>query len=220
MTVVLTCVATENKIKQSEYRFQKYFPQLKHEKSLSNLKFYDRQENNPWRPIIAQEITELKRQLSKQLSMQNMLSGKRKLQKYKLPFHYSKLKREKNKRLRLKKKKLKMLQKLYKIGLALPRPLEIIEHDKDYASEQINDSLYDQQLLQTRLNQRINSKSCLEVTTQEQEIEELLDWSYNLDFNEYLMEWASLGTSANSQLFIPQNNEFGLSEIDKLVNDL
>ena len=202
----------EEKMAKSQYRYQKYFPQLKHEKSLSNLRFYKREENNPWRPIIAQEIIELKRQLSKQLSLQNVLlqrPGSKQLTKYEMPFHFSKVTRQKDKRLRLKKKKLKMLQKLYKIGLAIPKPLEIIEKQKEESQEI---------LLSNRLSQRIDSKSTLKLTKEEQEIEELLDWSYNLDFDGYLMEWGSIGTSANCNLFIPEkNNVIGLSDIDKLL---
>ena len=102
-----------------------------------------------------------------------------------------------------------MLQKLYKIGLAIPKPLEIIEKQKEESQEI---------LLSNRLNQRIDSKSTLKLTKEEQEIEELLDWSYNLDFDGYLMEWGSIGTSANCNLFIPEkNNVIGLSDIDKLL---
>lgn len=194
----------EERMLRSKYRHQKYFPQLKHEKSLSNLKFYEREENNSWRPIIAKEITELKRQLSKQLSLENFLlhkSESRKLRKYEIPFHFSKLKRQKDKRLRLKRKKLKMLQNLYKIGLAVPKSLQIIDEEKEES-----------------LNKRINSKSTLKITKEEEEIEQLLDWSYNLDFDGYLMEWASIGTSANCNLFIPDKNTLmGLTDIDKLL---
>ena len=224
-------------MKRSEHRYQKYFPQMKHEKSLSNLKFYEREENNPWRPIIAEDIVELKRSLSRELSKRNVMlqrPGSRVLKKYIPPFHHSTLQRRKNRRLRLKRKKLKMLQRLYKIGLATTRPLEAIEEhirlrsgsksqDASLTLDEIDqiieeDEQLKNEMIQKRLTQRIDSKSNLKLTNEEQDIEDLLEWSHSLDFTEYLIEWGSLGTSADCTLFLPKKEKSGGIDIDNLLN--
>ena len=138
--------------------------------------WYMRNDGNGWRAVSAKSVEEAKN---------DPVTSKSSA--YKLPYHYSKLKRAQNKEAQRKAAKRAWLQKLYTQGLAnekdeglrarssLVRRAVAADHPMLPEDEQY---LFD-----------------FESDTWEQDAQEMLEWSDKLDFDEYLSDWRGVATS-------------------------
>ncbi|CAF4388877.1 unnamed protein product, partial [Adineta steineri] len=108
-----------------------------------------------------------------------------------IPFPHSKMQRRQDVERRRKEKKLEWLQKMYQTGtLSGENNEEITDdgHDNEM-SRLINETT-------TSILKMYNTYGADAV--QEWEVNDLLDWTHNLNYDDYLYDWRTIGTSASS----------------------
>jgi hypothetical protein len=132
---------------------------------------YEREENNGWRSVTLEVLTDADEDPTKR-KVRNM--GQR--------FHYSRQVRREDKMIARKHKKRKWMMKMYREGLAKERP-EILA-----AAAGRGGSMHMQQL-----------EVDFDGDNWEEEAANLLEWSETLDFDSYLNEWTQIGTSADQR---------------------
>ncbi|CAF1216181.1 unnamed protein product [Adineta steineri] len=149
--------------------------------------WYRRIENNGWRPVA---YTHLLQANTDQYYSSNQY-------KKSIPFPHSKMQRRQDVERRRKEKKLEWLQKMYQTGtLSGENNEEITDdgHDNEM-SRLINETT-------TSILKMYNTYGADAV--QEWEVNDLLDWTHNLNYDDYLYDWRTIGTSASSN-FLQDN---------------
>jgi len=138
--------------------------------------WYLRTDRNGWRSVAAKTLEDVRDD-----------PVTRKTTQYQLPYHYSKLKRSKNKVAERKKAKREWMRKLYGLGLA---------NEKDDVSRQRS------QLIRIAVNNRRELEPQdeeylfdFDSETWEQDADAMLEWSEALDFEEYMNDWRTVATS-------------------------
>lgn len=135
---------------------------------------YRRVENNPWRPISVKTLQDMDKtpeELRKEERSQ--------------PFHFSRLKRQQDLSHRRKEMKRQWLIKMYRDGLAQ----EAGAKKSGGASKQVQPS---------ELRRKSSKQIDFEGKDWEEEADELLQWSEELDYDNYVHNWLAIGTSGSS----------------------
>jgi len=131
---------------------------------------YERKENNGWRSVTLEILIDSDED-----------PKKRKIKKLGQRFHYSRQVRKEDKMIARKQKKRKWMMKMYREGLAKERP----------------------EVLAAAAGRGGSMNMQLEVDFDgdnwEEEAENLLEWSNELDFDSYLNEWGQIGTSTDQR---------------------
>ena len=133
---------------------------------------YVRNENNGWRSVTLEVLTDADEDPTK-----------RKIKNMHQRFHYSRQVRKEDKMIEKKQKKRKWMMKMYQEGLAKERPevLAAAAGRGDHGS------------MLSRLEVDFEGDHW------EEEAENLLEWSETLDFDSYLNDWTQIGTSTNQK---------------------
>ena len=131
--------------------------------------WYQRVENNGWRPV------------SEQILRENIVEEHEK-KKYSMPFHFSKLKRQQQVRKQRKQRQLEWKKKLFHL------------QEQAWVEKEENKQLYGDstQIIGQELGLEAEELEELEA---ELEDEDLLKWADTLDFEEYCHQWAVTATS-------------------------
>mmetsp|Transcript_12375 Transcript_12375/g.22431 ORF Transcript_12375/g.22431 Transcript_12375/m.22431 type:complete len:417 (+) Transcript_12375:1634-2884(+) len=135
--------------------------------------WYHRYENNGWRPVAAKTLKEADLD---PVTQRTKYMAKR--------YHYSKVKRKEDKVLKNKQKKREWYKKIYLEGKSSERVAAALESKVDLERKP---PFFDDQ--ETKVDSYYN-----EVKTPEDD-DELLEWSAGLDFDDYVKDWHTIGTS-------------------------
>lgn len=136
--------------------------------------WYRRYENNDWRPITAQTLAD-----EFQVPPTGLFVKRRR--RCSDHFHYSRLVRAQDRAKQAKERKLRWLKTMYKIGLAKERCYGETRASKFVeAPKPADESEY--------------QPPCFDIELKD-DIDELLTWTRDLDYDAYLRNWASLATS-------------------------
>lgn len=154
--------------------------------------WYQRYENNGWRPVSDKVWNQYKDPVTYETS-QKCIS-----------FHFSKLKRRDEIAKRKKQKKLDWLKKLYQEGKQIA---EQSKHPYDDSSSSTIDTLTIDYTIQdfenTNISKEIDFKNEQELLMALEDLdldtdEDMLNWSKALDFDWYYQDWAGLATTGRS----------------------
>ena len=138
--------------------------------------WYRRNENNDWRPVTLRTVRDGKSEAAQR--KEDMAER----------FHYSKIKRGEDRARRQKRRKREWMRKLYAEGLAKER------QDSDVARGKVRRG-------RALGGQAIGMGAAVDfdADTWEEEADDLLVWTENLDFESYLDDWKGLGTSGPAE---------------------
>lgn len=139
--------------------------------------WYLRQDRNGWRSVAAKSLDDAK---------YNPVTSK--TSRYQLPYHYSKLKRKENKEAQRKAAKREWMRKLYGLGLA---------NEKDELQRNRSQFIRKTAVEKKHLLQPEDEEYLFDFDSEnwEREADAMLEWSDNLDFEEYLSDWHTVATS-------------------------
>jgi hypothetical protein len=152
--------------------------------------WYKRVENNGWRIVSDQLI----QQYMKSVDPVTSESASKKIN-----FHYSKLQRRAEVEKQRKQRKIQWLQKMYKQGM--------LEAQLDNPNLKLCIDGASRWLNRTVETDKVD-------TVEDWEVDELLDWSTALNFDEYWAEWRKLATSNSSAAAVLERLELRTSNID------
>ena len=156
--------------------------------------WYQRVENNGWRAVTVKAQHELREDSVEVDSAAQTKSN----------FHFSKLVRKKDVEAMKKKKKREWLRRMYEIGLAKEREpgrMDIVEKQATI-QQQLMSGTNEKDM--DMFNQHMKARGeddCIEIDSDGEvdvEVEKLLSWTSNLDYDRYLGNWATIGTSGTS----------------------
>lgn len=133
--------------------------------------WYSRIENNGWR-LVSDRLTLMSDPITYETSRK------------KVDFHHNKLKRKEDVEKNRKRKKVEWMKKMYKQGMlkSKVKDAETVELIEGAAAGMV-----------ATIDQHGPD------SVQEWEVEELLDWTTSLNFDDYLTTWKEAATSANSE---------------------
>ncbi|CAF1191669.1 unnamed protein product [Didymodactylos carnosus] len=142
--------------------------------------WYKRIENNGWRPVSYKHLL--------QSNAENYYCSHEYQQKQ--TFAHTKLLRRQDVERRRKRKKLQWLQKMYSAGVLNTHMSKDGVEDGEM-TRLINETT-------TSILKVFNSYGSEAV--EDWEVDELLEWTHNLNFDDYLLDWRTLGTSGSSNV--------------------
>lgn len=162
--------------------------------------WYMRFENNGWRPINDKVLA--------QVDQADLQSGSKPK-----PYHYSKLVRAQETQAQKRAKKIKWLRKLYRDA----KNAEIVAEQGEGLNPAAVESAQFQKQLESLYQNPFDDKKFQEVddATFEQDVDGLIEWCEDLDYDKYMDNWNCLATSAKND-FIPDDEHLhvvGLGEI-------
>ncbi|GMI23914.1 hypothetical protein TrCOL_g7308 [Triparma columacea] len=161
--------------------------------------WYERVENNGWRAVTVKAQDELRE------DSVEIATAKRKSSK----FHFSKVLRKRDIEAERKKKKRDWLRRMYSVGLAsekedgkmsvVHRQAEVQRHlmQGSSATKGSDLAMFNEHMRERGEDDYIEIDSEGEVDV---EVEKLLNWSENLDFDGYTRNWGMIGTSGTSSV--------------------
>ena len=138
--------------------------------------WYRRYENNDWRPVTLRTVRDAKSEVDQR--KEDMAER----------FHFSKMKRTEDRVKRQRRRKREWMRKLYAEGLAKERhqsevPRGTIRKGRALGGQEIG----------------MGAAVDFDADTWEEEAEDLLTWTENLDFESYLDDWKGIGTSGPAE---------------------
>lgn len=139
--------------------------------------WYNRDENNGWRLVSNRHL------ISRKISGE-IFSGNKKHS-----FHHSRLQRKQDLQIKRKRRKIEWMKKLYQSGM-----LNLKEND-DEINELVDEAAVG--LIKTYTKEG-------EDGIQDWEVDELLNWTNGLNFDNYHSSWKHTGTSAASNQLTPE----------------
>eukprot|EP00742_Colponemidia_sp_Colp-10_P005727 GILJ01006121.1.p1 GENE.GILJ01006121.1~~GILJ01006121.1.p1 ORF type:complete len:563 (+),score=89.50 GILJ01006121.1:144-1832(+) len=164
--------------------------------------WYERFENNGWRPVSEKLLEPVD-------DIEQMSAKKR------YTFHYDRTMRKELKEQERKRKKVEWMKKLYQEG----KQKEIRPESNQPASS-VDDLPLDQSLLFSDKAANAGSFNDLMYARQQNQLDDDLDfdpdlvsWSQQLDFEQYYSNWATLATSARTEVFVTMNHSRTLDGI-------
>jgi hypothetical protein len=168
----------------------------KHHDTSNNQGWYERIENNGWRPISDKILTPFD-------TVELRTSEARK------KFHHDIMKRKKLTAAEKRKRKLKWLKKLYKDA----KNAELIQDNDNLKHEPNIDNLYSNPFEEKRFEQ-------YEKNEFDKEVNSLIEWCEDLDYDKYVSNWGELATSGKTdarqddlgdideELFLKDNEDY------------
>eukprot|EP00112_Aurelia_sp_Birch-Aquarium-sp1_P026746 Seg97.9 transcript_id=Seg97.9/GoldUCD/mRNA.D3Y31 product="putative protein C11orf65" protein_id=Seg97.9/GoldUCD/D3Y31 len=137
--------------------------------------WYQRWENNGWR-LVSDKMIKHVYQDRTTFTTSNK----------KVKFHHSKLVRQEDIEKRRKKKKIDWMNKMYRDGALKSR-------------EETMQSLIEKDLIESTTKEMDNAaKAGFESAIEEWEVDELLNWTNALNFDEYISDWKLIGTTTST----------------------
>ncbi|CAF0769961.1 unnamed protein product [Rotaria sordida] len=164
--------------------------------------WYRRIENNGWRPVAYTHLLQVN--IDEYFSSNNF--------KKSISFSHSKMQRRQDIEQRRRQKKLEWLKKMYKAGmLNTDKNVELKENENEKEmSRLINET--------TASILRIFNTYGAEAV-EDWEVNELLEWTHNLNYDEYLLDWRTIGTSGSSNIIIDKPIQYQqIRDIDDRTN--
>lgn len=161
--------------------------------------WYQRIENNGWRPVS-----------NKHLHQMNLdyYYGAEKCKPVQT-FHHQKCIRKQDVEIRRKQKKIEWMNKMYKTGM-----LNSKDNDAE-TNALINETA--KNILSVYENENGINK------VEDWEVDQLLDWTNGLSFNDYVQNWQTIGTTANSDKLVVEryklNNSLPLEREETYGSD-
>ncbi|CAF3961622.1 unnamed protein product [Rotaria magnacalcarata] len=147
--------------------------------------WYHRIENNGWRPVAYTHLL--------QVNIDQYFCSN----EFKKPtqFAHSRMQRRQDVEQRRKQKKLEWLKKMYKAGMLNANKNEDLKENdsENEMSRLINET--------TASILRIYNTFGAEAV-EDWEVNELLEWTHNLNYDEYLIDWRTVGTSGSSNILV------------------
>ena len=104
---------------------------------------------------------------------------------------------------RRKQKKLQWLQKMYKAGM-------LNSDQNDHSKQNENDKEMSRLINETTTSVLRIFRTYGADAVEDWEVNELLEWTQNLNYDEYLLDWRTIGTSGSS------NTIFGIVKVNSL----
>ncbi|XP_078618735.1 uncharacterized protein LOC144886144 [Branchiostoma floridae x Branchiostoma japonicum] len=158
--------------------------------------WYERIENNGWR-LVSDRLL--------QNAQQDMITWES--SRKKVDFHHNKLRRKQDVEKKRKKKKVEWMMKMYKEGMLRSKSTD--SHTSTLIQDAANGIV--------RVAQEKGPDSI-----QDWEVDELLDWTNGLNFDEYMDTWKEIGTSAASErqinIISADPAAFALSSVAHLID--
>ncbi|GMH57439.1 hypothetical protein TrRE_jg10331 [Triparma retinervis] len=158
--------------------------------------WYERVENNGWRAVTVKAQDEL-REDSVEINTARRKNSK---------FHFSKVLRKRDIEAEKKKKKRDWLRRMYEVGLAEEREegkMEVVQRQAEVQRQLMRGGSgggKDAAMFREHMRGR-GEDDYIEVDSDGEvdvEVEKLLNWSENLDFDGYTQNWGTIGTSGTS----------------------
>ncbi|XP_078699181.1 uncharacterized protein LOC144926376 [Branchiostoma floridae x Branchiostoma belcheri] len=158
--------------------------------------WYERIENNGWR-LVSDRLL--------QNAQQDIITWES--SRKKVEFHHNKLRRKQDVEKKRKKKKVEWMMKMYKEGMLRSKSTD--SHTSTLIQDAANGIV--------RVAQEKGPDSI-----QDWEVDELLDWTNGLNFDEYMDTWKEIGTSAASErqinIISADPAAFALSSVAHLID--
>ncbi|CAF3953883.1 unnamed protein product [Rotaria sp. Silwood2] len=164
--------------------------------------WYRRMENNGWRPVAYTHLL--------QVNMDQYFASSD--LKKPTPFSHSRMQRRQDVEQRRKQKKLEWLKKMYKAGMLNADKNDELKENEDEKemSRLINETT-------TSILRIYNAYGAEAV--EDWEVNELLEWTHNLNYDEYLLDWRTIGTSGSSNIISDKSIRYQqIRDIDDRTN--
>ncbi|CAH1799869.1 unnamed protein product [Owenia fusiformis] len=156
--------------------------------------WYKREENNGWRLVSDRLIHHI---MSDPVTWETS--------KKKIEFHHNKLQRKADLEKKKKKRKIDWMKQMYKEGML-----------KSKTANEETKNLVERATAGMVATAEIHGPDAIE----EWEVDELLDWTTSLNFDDYLGEWKEIATSATSEKVIEDKRNLFNDQVDPFTISL